>query len=261
MFEVNKEAEMLLKDKVCVVTGGANGIGKGIAVSMAKEGAHIGIIDLNETEGKKTLEEIKGYGVNGTYVKGDVTDMESLEKAKQEIVRDLGKVDILVVNAGISYKHSFEKVSVEEWKRVIDINLSGSFYTVKAFLNTLLEKDEDARKSIIFITSGSAFTGGGGGVHYTASKSGQHGLMRALAKEYGKIGINVNAIAPRVIATEILDQLYPDEKSREQLIEQIPIRRIGQPEDIGNLACFLASDKASYIHGQIILMDGGRTFQ
>ena len=252
---------MLLKDKVCVITGGANGIGKGIALCMAKEGANVAILDLNDTEGEKTLLEIKSHNVKGLYIKSDVTNSESLTEAQKKVTKELGKTDILVVNAGISYKRSFSEVSCEEWKKVIDINLSGSFYTIKAFIDSMLDKTPEERKSIIFISSGSAFTGGGGGVHYTASKSGQHGLMRALAKEYGKAGINVNAIAPRVIASHILDQLYPDEKSKQELVEQIPIRRIGYPSDIGNLACFLASEKSTYIHGQIILMDGGRTFQ
>ena len=252
---------MILKDKVCVITGGANGIGKGIALAMANEGALVGIIDLNDENGEKTIKEIEAFGTEGIYVKGDVTNIESLNTAKEKIMEKFKKIDVLVVNAGISYKHLFKDVSLEEWKKVVDINLTGSFYTVKAFIDPLLDKSEKEKKSIVFITSGSAFTGGGGGVHYTSSKAGQHGLMRALAKEYGKAGINVNAIAPRVIASDILDHLYPDEESRKELINQIPVQRIGTPEDVGNLACFLASSKASYIHGQIVLLDGGRTYQ
>ena len=175
---------MLLKDKVCVITGGANGIGKGIALCMAKEGANVAILDLNDTEGEKTLSEIKAHGVNGLYINSDVTNPDSLARAQEQISRELGNTDVLVVNAGISFKHSFKEVSDEEWRKVIDINLSGSFYTIKAFIDSMLDKKEEDRKSIIFISSGSAFTGGGGGVHYTASKSGQHGLMRALANEY-----------------------------------------------------------------------------
>jgi len=142
------------------------------------------------------------------------------------------------------------------WDKVIDVNLKGSFLTVKSFLPHI-RKSKSGK--IIFISSGSAFTGTGGGIHYAASKAGQNAMVLNLAKELGPEGINVNAIAPRVIQTEILDHLYPDQKSRDELLQKIPIRKIGQPEDIAYLASFLASEKAAYVHGQVVLLDGGRT--
>ena len=154
-----------------------------------------------------------------------------------------------MINAGISYLHSIKEITIAEWQRVLRINLDGSFYTLKAFY----EHFSDNEGKIIFITSGSAITGTGGGMHYASSKAGQHGLMRAASKEFGPRGINV-------IQTDILDTLYPDEASRQELLKKIPIQRIGQPEDIANLALFLASPESSYIHGQIILADGGRTY-
>ena len=189
----------------------------------------------------------------------DISNYESLVQAKQQLVDAFGKIDILVINAGVSRKHTIAEIEPAEWERVISINLSGSFYTVKAFYDCFADKKPEDEGRIIFVTSGSGITGTGGGAHYAASKSGQHGLMRTVSKEFGKNGVNVNAIAPRVIVTDLFDTLYPTEESKEQLMAKIPIGRFGYPEDIANLACFLAAPESSYIHGQIILMDGGRT--
>ncbi|SHF23962.1 SDR family NAD(P)-dependent oxidoreductase [Alkalibacter saccharofermentans] len=249
---------MLLKKRVALITGGAMGIGKAIAVDMAKEGAKVVIADISEEAGNSAVAEIKSAGGDAYFVKANVTDMEGLNNAAKEVEDKVGGVDILVINAGISIKKPLDEVDEALWDKIVDINLKGSFLTLKAFV-------DQVRKSkygkVIFITSGSALTGTGGGIHYAASKAGQNAMVLNLAKELGPLGINVNAIAPRVIQTEILDHLYPDEESRKKLIEQIPIRKIGQPEDIAYMASFLASDKASYINGQILLLDGGRTHQ
>jgi 3-oxoacyl-[acyl-carrier protein] reductase len=249
---------MLLKKRVALITGGAMGIGKAIAVDMAKEGAKVVIADISEEAGNAAVAEIKSAGGDAYFVKANVTDMEGLNNAAEEVEGKVGGIDILVINAGISIKKPLDEVDEALWDKVVDINLKGSFLTLKAFV-------DQVRKSkygkVIFITSGSALTGTGGGIHYAASKAGQNAMVLNLAKELGPLGINVNAIAPRVIQTEILDHLYPDEESRKKLIDQIPIRKIGQPEDIAYMASFLASDKASYINGQILLLDGGRTHQ
>jgi 3-oxoacyl-[acyl-carrier protein] reductase len=249
---------MLLSKRVALITGGAMGIGKAIAVDMAKEGAKVVIADISAEAGNAAVEEIKSAGGDALFVKADVTDLEGLNDAAKQVESKAGGIDILVINAGISIKKPLDEVDEALWDKVIDINLKGSFLTLKAFVSQV-KKSKYGK--VIFITSGSALTGTGGGIHYAASKAGQNAMVLNLAKELGPLGINVNAIAPRVIQTEILDHLYPDEKSREKLINQIPIRRIGQPEDIAYMASFLASDKASYINGQILLLDGGRTHQ
>ena len=236
-----------MKGKVAVVTGAAKGIGKAIAKKFAEAGAFTVILDFDQTSGEQTAAE---------FSQADVSDPDSLKAASEQVVAYFHRLDILVINAGISYLHSIKEITIAEWQRVLRINLDGSFYTLKAFY----EHFSDNEGKIIFITSGSAITGTGGGMHYASSKAGQHGLMRAASKEFGPRGINVNAIAPRVIQTDILDTLYPDEESRQELLKKIPIQRIGQPEDIANLALFLASPESSYIHGQIILADGGRTY-
>ena len=245
-----------MKGKVAVVTGAAKGIGKAIAKKFAIAGAHTVILDFDEKSGKQTVAELSADFSESVFIKTDVSDPESLKRASEQVLEKFQRVDILVINAGISYLHSIDEISIEEWQRVLHINLDGSFYTLKAFCDHFA----DNAGKVIFITSGSAITGTGGGMHYASSKAGQHGLMRAASKEFGPRGINVNAIAPRVIQTDILDTLYPDEASREELLKKIPLRRIGQPEDIANLALFLAGPDSSYIHGQIILADGGRTY-
>lgn len=245
------------KNQVVVVTGSAKGIGKSIAVSFAEKGYSPVIVDFDEQAGEATAEQIsKQYSVPSLFVKADVSKAEELVNVRNQVIEHFSRVDVLVINAGISYLRTIDEISTDEWDRVININLHGTFYTLKAFYEDFLTN----KGKIIFITSGSAITGTGGGAHYASSKAGQHGLMRTVSKELGPRGVNVNAIAPRVIQTEILDHLYPDEESRKKLLQKIPISRIGQPEDIANLAVFLASSESSYIHGQIILADGGRTY-
>lgn len=245
-----------MQGKVAVVTGAAKGIGRSIAEKFAQAGANTVIVDFDQTAGEETARQLSQKYAQALFVKADVAAAEDLQQVREQVFATFGRVDVLVINAGISYRHSVEEISIEEWQRVLHINLDGSFYTIKAFYDDFLAN----QGKIIFVTSGSAITGTGGGAHYASSKAGQHGLMRTISKELGPKGVNVNAIAPRVIQTEILDHLYPDEASRAELLKKIPISRIGQPEDIANLALFLASPESSYIHGQIILADGGRTY-
>ena len=248
------------QNKVAVVTGAAKGIGKSIAIELAKQGAKTVILDFDETAGKLIEEDLKQQQLEVLFIKTNVTDYTSLEAAKNETIKKYQKIDILVINAGISYKRRIEEITIDEWDKVLKVNLNGSFYAIKAYYSEFLKKNKDNPGKIIFISSGSAITGTGGGCHYAASKAGQNGLMRALAKELGPYNVNVNAIAPRVIMTDIFDHLYPTEQSRKELIEKIPIGRFGLPEDVAGMVCFLASPAASYIHGQIILLDGGRTY-
>ncbi|MBL1229926.1 SDR family oxidoreductase [Enterococcus sp. BWB1-3] len=245
-----------MQGKVAVVTGAAKGIGKAIAKRFAEEGANTVIVDFDAEAGKQTAQKFSIDYADSLFVQADVSSAEDMMKVRNKVVSVFGRVDILIVNAGISYRHTVDDISIEEWQQVLRINLDGSFYTIKAFYKDF----QTNQGKIVFITSGSAITGTGGGVHYASSKAGQHGLMRGISKELGPKGVNVNAVAPRVVQTDILDILYPDELSRKELIKKIPISRIGQPEDIANAAFFLAGPESSYIHGQIILADGGRTY-
>ncbi|MGX7107397.1 SDR family NAD(P)-dependent oxidoreductase [Hutsoniella sourekii] len=241
--------------KIAVITGGSKGIGRAIAKKFAENSYITYILDLDQENGLKTADELKKYAPS-YFIQTDVSNFKSIEAAEAQIISNENKIDVLVINAGISNRKTIAEISVANWDKIIDVNLNGSFYTLKAFYEDL---KSNKNSKLIFVTSGSGLTGTGGGAHYAASKSGQHGLMKAASKELGAYGINVNAIAPRVIESDLLDELYPNEKSREELVKKIPIGRFGKPNDIANLAFFLASPESSYVHGQIILADGGRT--
>lgn len=242
--------------KVAVVTGGAKGIGRAIAKKFAENDYHVVIVDIDQKAGEELANDLSSQ-TKSIFIKADVSSYTDLENVRNKTIEEFGKINTLVINAGISFRHTIDQISVEEWNKVININLNSSFYTIKAFFGDLKEAAEEAK--VVFISSGSGITGTGGGAHYAASKSGQHGLMRTISKELGAYKVNVNAVAPRVIQSDILDHLYPTEESREELVKKIPIGKFGTPEDIANLTYFLSSDDSSYIHGQIILADGGRT--
>ncbi|MRI82623.1 glucose 1-dehydrogenase [Aerococcaceae bacterium DSM 109653] len=243
------------KEKVIVVTGAAKGIGKEIAIKFAQNGGNIVIVDLDQVAGELLANELSVNYQKSIFVKADVSSYKDAEAVRDATFNEFGRIDVLVLNAGISKKKTIDQISSEEFRLILDVNLNGTFYSIKSFY----EDFKTNQGKIVFITSGSGITGTGGGAHYAASKSGQHGLMRTVSKELGPFGVNVNAIAPRVIETDLFDTLYPTEESRKELMAKIPIGRFGQSEDIANLAIFLAAKESSYIHGQIILADGGRT--
>lgn len=244
------------KNKVVLVTGGANGIGKGIAEKFASAGAHTVIVDFDSTQGKATAEQLSQKYVKSIFVQADVSNSDAMLKVREETFKAFGRIDILVLNAGVAYANKVDNISVEEWLKTININLSGLFYTVKAFYEDFLTN----KGSIVYISSGSALSGTGGGVSYPASKAGGEGLMRGLAKELGPKGVNVNIIAPRLIDSgKMMRVNYPTQASLDAVLEKIPVRRLGTIEDVANLTLFLANKDNSYIQGQTILLDGGRT--
>ncbi|PXZ08281.1 short-chain dehydrogenase [Gilliamella apicola] len=244
------------KNKVVLVTGAANGIGKGIAEKFASAGAHTVIVDFDSTQGKATAEQLSQKYVKSIFVQADVSNSDAMLKVREETFKAFGRIDILVLNAGVAYANKVDNISVEEWLKTININLSGLFYTVKAFYEDFLTN----KGSIVYISSGSALSGTGGGVSYPASKAGGEGLMRGLAKELGPKGVNVNIIAPRLIDSgKMMRVNYPTQASLDAVLEKIPVRRLGTIEDVANLTLFLANKDNSYIQGQTILLDGGRT--
>lgn len=244
------------KNKVVLVTGAANGIGKGIAEKFASAGAHTVIVDFDSTQGKATAEQLSQKYVKSIFVQADVSNSDAMLKVREETFKAFGRIDILVLNAGVAYANKVDNISIEEWLKTININLSGLFYTVKAFYEDFLTN----KGSIVYISSGSALSGTGGGVSYPASKAGGEGLMRGLAKELGPKGVNVNIIAPRLIDSgKMMRVNYPTQASLDAVLEKIPVRRLGTIEDVANLTLFLANKDNSYIQGQTILLDGGRT--
>lgn len=241
--------------QVVLVTGGANGIGKGIAEKFAENGANTVIVDYDSEKGKQTAAEITNKYQKSLFVKTDVSNYQDLQNVHDQVMAEFARIDVLVLDAGIAYADKVSEITPAEWQKVLNINLSGYFYTVKAFYQEFLEN----KGSIVFISSGSALSGTGGGVAYPASKAGGEGLMRGLAKELGPKGVTVNAIAPRVIDSGLLSVHYPTKESLAPLLKQIAVRRIGAVSDVANLAYFLASPENSYIQGQTILLDGNRT--
>lgn len=242
--------------KVVLVTGAGHGIGKQIAVQFAQQGANTVIVDYNTENGTKTAEEITNNYAKSMFVQADVSSSEAMLYVRDRVFEEFGRIDTLILNAGIAFKNKVSEISYEEWNKVLDINLSGLFYTVKAFYDDFLTN----QGSIVYISSGSALSGTGGGVSYPASKAGGEGLMRGLAKELGPKGVNVNIIAPRLIDTgDMMRVNYPTQEALDAVLEKIPVRRFGTVQDVANLAVFLADPDNSYIHGQTILLDGGRT--
>lgn len=242
--------------KVALITGAGHGIGKGIARQFAEQGANTVIVDYNAETGEETAKEITNEFVKSIFVQADVSDAEALVRARDRVFEVFGRIDILVLNAGVAFANKVNDISFEEWNKTISINLNGLFNTVKAFYNDFLTN----QGSIVYISSGSALSGTGGGVSYPASKAGGEGLIRGLAKELGPKGVNVNAVAPRLIDSgEMMRVNYPTEESLNAVLEKIPVRRFGTIEDVANLTLFLADKSNSYIQGQTILLDGGRT--
>ncbi len=245
-----------LEGRVTLVTGSGKGIGREIALQMAEAGATIVVTDISEESGTEVCQEISNLGGDAVFIAMDISSPSDVEKAKKLILTTFGRLDIIVCNAGITFRREFEDLTPEEFDKTVKINLTGTFNTIKGLLEPMIDAGSG---KIILIASASAYTGSGGGAHYSATKAGQIGMTRTLAKELGPKGINVNCIAPRTIATEILDHLYPPGSARDALIGQIPLRRIGMSEDIANAAVYLASDEAGYVSGQTLLVDGART--
>lgn len=244
--------------KVVLVTGAANNIGKGIAQKFAKEGANTVVVDYNAEEGQKTADEISSEHVQSLFVQADVSDAEAMIKVRDEVFNVFNRIDVLVMNAGIAYKNKVSDITYEEWHKTLNINLTGLFNTTKAFYDDFLNN----QGAIVYISSGSALAGTGGSVSYPASKAGGEGLIRGLAKELGPKGVNVNAIAPRLIDTgEMMRVNYPTQESLDTAISEIPVGRVGTIEDVANLTYFLANPASSFIQGQTILLDGGRTIR
>ncbi len=241
---------MRLNNKVAIVTGSTLGIGKGIAEKLINEGAKVVFSDIN---GDDSL--VAGFGGNAIFVKCDVSKMEEVENLINQAVTHFGQLDILVNNAGIYPFVPFAKMTEADWDRVMSVNLKSVFLCSQAAAKVM---PEGAR--IINISSIASFVGFSGLVHYCASKGGISGMIRALALELADRKITVNAVAPGAIETPGANQGLTDE-SRKQTIAMIPLSRMGQPEDIAGAVAFLASDQASYITGQTIIVDGGWTLR
>lgn len=243
----------MLENKVALVTGAGRGIGRAIAIALAKEGAEV-VVNYNGSEerAKEVKQTIEENGGKASIYKCNVSDFEACEAMIKDIVKEHGRLDILVNNAGITKDGLIMKMKEEYFDSVLNVNLKGTFNTIRHSARQMLRQKSG---KIINISSVSGILGNAGQANYAASKAGVIGLTKTMARELGSRGITVNAIAPGFVDTEMTGVL--SEEIRENACRQIILGRFGKPEDIANVAVFLASDKADYITGQVISVDGG----
>lgn len=243
---------MKLKDKVVIITGGGNGIGKEAALTFGYEGAKVVIADFDEVAGSTTLDELTMTGGEGIFVKVDVSKQDSVQNLVHQAISTFGKIDILVNNAGITQDALLYKLSTDAWQKVIDVNLTGVFNCAQEVLPVMIEQGSG---KIINTSSVSGVYGNVGQTNYAAAKAGVIGMTKTWAKEWGPQGINVNAVAPGFIETSMVESV--PEKVIEKLKEQIPLKRLGKPSDIASAYLFLASNESDYINGTVLHVDGG----
>jgi len=245
---------MLLKDKVVVITGGAglNGLGFATARLMAAHGARIAVLDLERADPMAAVAQL---GANHLGIVADVTDKASCEAAAAAVLKEFGRIDALINNAGITQPVKTLQISGEDYDRILDVSLRGTLYMSQAVLPAMQKQGSG---SIVCISSVSAQRGGGilGGPHYSAAKAGVLGLARAMAREFGPEGIRINSITPGLIGTDIIKGKLTEEKKAE-IAETIPLARLGRAEDIGGACVFLASDLSLYCTGITLDVNGG----
>jgi 3-oxoacyl-[acyl-carrier protein] reductase len=242
--------EFNFSDKIGIVTGGAKGIGKGITEQLAKSGATVCV--LGRTSPESELFEITELNNRVKFYSVDVSDFQKVSDTFEEIKKEFGKIDFLVNNAGITKDNLIIRMNEQDWDSVIDINLKGTFNCVKA-ASKIMMSQRNGR--IVNIGSIVGTTGNAGQVNYSASKAGMIGLTKALAKELASRNVLVNLVAPGFIATDMTGKL--NEEQLAKYIENIPVKRAGNPEDIAKVVAFFISDLANYITGQVIHVDGG----
>ncbi len=243
---------MIFKDKISLITGGARGIGREIALTFAQEGSDILICDVNEEALSETKGEIENLGRRAETFLVDVTNLQQVEEMVNKALDKFQKIDILVNNAGITRDALIVRMSEQEFDQVIAVNLKGTFNCTKAVSRVMMKQRYG---KIVSIASIIGIMGNAGQANYAASKAGIIGLTKSVAKELASRNVNVNAIAPGFIETDMTAKLPEDVKS--QMLALIPLNRFGKASDVAKLAMFLASDASSYITGQVIQVDGG----
>jgi 3-oxoacyl-[acyl-carrier protein] reductase len=243
----------LLEGKIAIVTGGARGIGRSIALAYATEGAHIAITDLKLSEQTAELElQINQMGVKCKCYASDAGNFDETQKVVNQIISDFGTIDILVNNAGITMDTLLLRMTEQQWDTVLTVNLKSVFNFTKAVQMTLIKKQSG---SIINMSSVVGVGGNAGQANYAASKAGMIGFTKSIAQELGSRNIRCNAIAPGFIITEMTHKL--SEEIKKQWEEKIPLKRGGTPEEVAKVAIFLGSDLSSYVNGQVIGVRGG----
>ncbi len=245
---------MKLKDQIAIITGAGRGIGRSIAIAFAKEGANIVICDINEEDANSVLKEVKGHSVDGIIIKADISRGDEVKRLIDATVNKFKEINVLVNNAGIIHPSPLEETSEEIWDKVVNVNLKGVFLCSTMAGKVMIRQKKG---NIISIASGAGHAPDPQGSAYSVTKSGVKMLMKQIAVEWGKYNIRANSISPGFIRTPLTERNYRDPEMLRRRIEIVPIKKIGSPEDIANLAVFLASDESSYITGEDIAVDGG----
>lgn len=249
-----------MEDRNVIVTGASSGIGRGIALKLAEEGADVVIADIRKEprkEGEPTHLKVQEKDQRSKYIETDVSDEQSVKDMVYEAAEFLGQIDGLVNNAGIHHSASVTDEESEEWRRLMEINLDGVFHCSKHVLQHM--EAEDIEGDIVNIASIAGIVGFGNSAAYCASKGGVVELTREMALDYGPDGININSIAPGVIRTAMTDKFMEDDEAAENFRQQTVAPRMGQPDDIANAAAFLLSDESDFVMGENLVVDGGWT--
>jgi 3-oxoacyl-[acyl-carrier protein] reductase len=243
---------MRLENKIAIITGAGRGIGRATALRFADEGGAIVVVDVDERQGNTLVEEVRGKGRKAIFCKVNVADFSQAEQMAKETNDEFGKIDILINNAGITRDATLLKMTPEQFEQVIDVNLKGVFNCTKAVAPFMVEKNYGR---IVNTSSVVALYGNFGQTNYVATKAGVIGMTKVWARELGRKGITVNAVAPGFIATEMVATV--PEKVLTAIKEKTPLQRLGDPTDIANAYLFLASDEAAFITGTVLSVDGG----
>lgn len=244
-----------LSGRVAIVTGGSKGLGSGMAYALAEQGADIVIVSRNQAEGELVAAKIRGMGRKSMALSVDVQDISSINQMVETVTKEFGRIDILINNAGVGITKFALEVTEEEWDKVVDTNLKGVFFCAQAVARVMKEQKYG---KIINISSLAGLKGSNAMAPYCASKAGIINLTRALAKEWARYHINVNAIAPGYIKTALNEEELSNESFRNKLFSALPIQRLGELDDLAGTVVLLASEASAYITGQTIIIDGGR---
>ncbi len=246
-----------IKGKVAIITGARRGMGRTHALKLSQAGAKVVVSDISEEDCKIVVDEIKNQGGEAIGIKCDVSKKEDVDEMVRKTLENFGKIDILVNNAGICQFKPFLELTEEEWNKTLNINLKGYFLCAQAAAKEMAKRKSGVIVNVASIAMGQVGVGFQNLAHYSASKGGIVAMTETLALELGPLGIRVNAVAPGMIDTPMIESMKQDPKTMEATLARVPLHRAGKPEEVSNLVLFLASDESSYMTGSTVVIDGG----